>query len=133
MAEVYIVEVGGVIMERLTDKVRNFDGTASAKESLIDEKYHYPSDYCSKILTKLADFEDKQEQGLLIELKLKPGDKFYMIQCGFVVPHIIVRIDISEDGIEYDAFGVSFTEDEIGKTIFLTEAEAEEALAKMGE
>ena len=108
-------------MDKLSDRFMYYCGLLASHGVNVDDLKH------------IQNLIDKQEQGLLIELKLKSGDKFYMIQCGFVVPHIVVRIDISEDGIEYVAFGVSFTEDEIGKTIFLTKAEAEEALAKMGE
>jgi hypothetical protein len=143
-------------MERLTDKVRNFDGTASAKESLIDEKYHYPSDYCSKILTKLADYEDKQEQGLLIELPLKVGDVVYGYLPSYhredgedeIAPFLITNLTITQNKKrrwtkKYGSWllrngktcpvGYDFSFEDIGKKYFLTRYEAEEALAKMGE
>lgn len=53
-------------MERLTERKRNFNGTAMSKKSMIDrEGYPAVSDYASKVLTKLADYEDAEEQGLL--------------------------------------------------------------------
>lgn len=56
-------------MERLTERKRNFNGTAISKKSMIDrEGYPVVSDYASKVLTKLADYEDTEEQGLLIRL-----------------------------------------------------------------
>ena len=58
-------------MERLTDSKRNCDGTASSKESLIDIEHERPSAYCGEILTKLADYEDLEEQGRLIKLPIK--------------------------------------------------------------
>ena len=63
-------------MERLTDSKRNSDGTASSKESLIDIEHDRPSAYCGEILTKLADYEDLEEQGRLIKLPIedKKGD-----------------------------------------------------------
>lgn len=63
-------------MERLTDSKRNSDGTASSKESLIDIEHDRPSAYCGEILTKLADYEDLEEQGRLIKLPIedKNGD-----------------------------------------------------------
>lgn len=63
-------------MERLTDSKRNSDGTASSKESLIDIEHGRPSAYCGEILTKLADYEDLEEQGRLIKLPIedKKGD-----------------------------------------------------------
>lgn len=66
-------------MERLTNGKRNFDGTASSKESLIDREYDRPSEYCSEILTKLADYEDLEEQGRLLVLPCKIGDRLYWI------------------------------------------------------
>lgn len=46
-------------MERLTERKRNFNGTAMSKKSMIDrEGYPVVSDYASKVLTKLADYED---------------------------------------------------------------------------
>ncbi len=54
-------------MERLTERKRNFNGTAISKKSMIDrEGYPTVSDYASKVLTKLADYEDAEEQGLLL-------------------------------------------------------------------
>lgn len=63
-------------MERLTDSKRNSDGTAFSKESLIDIEHERPSAYCGEILTKLADYEDLEEQGRLIKLPIedKNGD-----------------------------------------------------------
>lgn len=57
-------------MERLTDSKRNSDGTASSKESLIDIDHDRLSAYCGEILTKLADYEDLEEQGRLLKLPL---------------------------------------------------------------
>ena len=51
-------------MERLTERKRNFNGTAIRKKSMIDrEGYPTVSDYASKVLTKLAAYEDAEEQG----------------------------------------------------------------------
>lgn len=66
-------------MERLTDSKRNSDGTASSKESLIDIEHDSPSAYCDEILTKLADYEDLEEQGRLLALPCKIGDRLYWI------------------------------------------------------
>ena len=49
-------------MERLTRKDRNNDGTGISKESLIDRESDCLSDYARSILTKLADYEDAEEQ-----------------------------------------------------------------------
>ena len=71
----------GARMERLTERKRNFNGTAISKKSMIDrEGYPTVSDYASKVLTKLADYEDAEEQGLLLRLPCKVGTIIYKIE-----------------------------------------------------
>ena len=131
-------------MERLTERKRNFNGTAMSKKSMIDrEGYPAVSDYASKVLTKLADYEDAEEQGLLLQLPCKVGDKLYRItpyvKEPIITTHvlqinikqffnekIIVRIDVM------DKMGEScYFLDNIGKKIFLSREEAEAKLAEM--
>lgn len=91
-------------------------------------------------LEKLADYEDKQEQGLMIELPCKVGTTIYIVNrywhsveigniCGFaecddvccfcykvyVDPDTYIPVAIADFGVDW----------------FLTEAEAEEALEKI--
>lgn len=81
-----------------------------------------------------------EEQGKLIELPCKPGDVLYKPTRGFVSEYRINFIEISicmnlffhtnlEKGI--NDTGETFRKDDIGKTIFLTEQEAKEALEGM--
>ena len=67
-------------MERLTEKQRNYyirtnEHIGVGKESLVDNN-GFLTDYANKILTKLADYEDAEEVGLLIHL---PGKTVYHI------------------------------------------------------
>ena len=83
---------------------------------------------------ELQAYKDKQEQGLLIELPCKVGDTVYRLTASKNAYYKtrVSRITIYEDSIWVHFFngkGVSIKE--IGKTVFLTEAEAEEALARM--
>lgn len=88
------------------------------------------------VLEKLADYEDKQEQGLLIELPVPLGETVYRL-----VPKTYRRIEtitISEYLVRGNMLyykskksGLLYPCSEIGKTVFLTRSEAEEALAKM--
>ena len=55
----------GEIMERLTEKERNFDGSAVAKEE-IAEFDGFLTPFGEKIITKLADYEDMDECGMVI-------------------------------------------------------------------
>ena len=83
------------------------------------------------VLQKLSAFEDAEEQGLLVRLPCKVGDTVYRI-----VRH---RVDVSgyrmewewETAVEAVKFRIGMT-DLVGKTVFLTRAEAENALRKGG-
>lgn len=63
-------------MERLTERERNVDGTGVAKEEITDGLL---KPFADKILTKLAVYEDLEEQGLLVRLPCKVGDDVYII------------------------------------------------------
>ena len=93
-------------------------------------------------LRELKRYKDKEEQGLLIELPCKVGDKLYQPAFGNVKEYTLI-------GVVYDIFQkkwhleIAFEvcgkwtkgiceRDDIGRIVFLTRSEAEEALAKMG-
>ena len=121
-------------MSRLTKKDRY--GHYYTNERIHDRMLGgepYPHAYDGKVIDKLADYEDKEEQGLLIELKVKVGDDIFKIINGVISRLRITRIEITNNGIEYFVWGYALTNKGYGVTWFLTEAEAEEALSKMGE
>lgn len=74
---------------------------------------------------KLAAYEDAEEQGLLIRLPCKVGDEFWELNTETEIPHIYPRIACSLSHCEY-------VSQRLGKTVFLTKAEAEKALERMG-
>lgn len=93
----------------------------------------------------LANYEDLEEQGLLLKLLCKMGDTIYtnisMQGCYFRKENrpyeakiVFIGINGVDNFINAD-FGngamLQFKFSEIGKTVFLTQAEAEEALQKM--
>lgn len=99
-------------------------------------------DNIRQALRKLAEYEDLEEQGLLLKLPCKVGDTVWFVGNKFVNDYEIRRFIIDEIGI--DAIQVaktikgkdywnSFNIDDFGKTVFLTQEQAEEALKKMGE
>ena len=129
-------------MERLTN---------SGKEipTLVDN-----AEYWLQVYFKLKDYEQAEEDGLLIRLPCKPGDKSYVIGGNFrIYEGIWHRVGMVEkldgNGLEfegyvfYDTFDdeeradievgicVDKNNERLGKTVFLTKAEAEQALAKM--
>ena len=90
-------------------------------------------------INKLADYEDKEEQGLLVELPCKVGDKVWFIRTSSGKPELveteIEKVVLKKRGMYVQLSCNSFYEttcNSIDKTVFFTEAEAEEALAKMG-
>lgn len=121
-------------MERLTERERNVDGTGVAKEEITDGLL---KPFADKILTKLADYEDLEEQGLLVRLPCKVGDDLYCIVNGEVKKlkvHSFGVPDFEITDIEFkyvDGFKIVRFVGEVGKTVFLTREEAEKMLKEM--
>ena len=108
-------------MNRLTNP-----GTKEAKSNVT----------IRQALDKLAEYEDLEEQGLLLRLPCKVGTSVYMVaqDCGGDT------LDCMRGDCEGCPYLYSFVEenkfeaymcDEIGKTVFLTQAEAEKKLKEM--
>ena len=93
-----------------------------------------------KAAEKLAHYEDLEEQGRLIELSCKVGDIVWYIDNDDDYPFefIITKIEVEENGyLRYRAREkdnceeIGFIKNGIGKTVFLTKKQAEQALAEM--
>ena len=96
-------------------------------------------------ITKLAEYEDLEEQKKLLTLPCAVGDTVYEVQelRKRIQAYTIIAIHISNCGNLYgwelkDGKGVysnvnGFSEYAIGKTVFLTKEEAEAALKEMSE
>lgn len=121
-------------MNRLADNIYTFKGKVEDVEN----------DYIINVQEKLKAYEDKQEQGLLIELPCKVGDTVYLPAetNGECKPYIdvgtVFAIGINEKhtmwiSVSYES-GLKYyhTSDDFGKRVFFTRFEAEEALEKMG-
>jgi hypothetical protein len=145
----------GARMERLTENKRNSDGTGVSKQSLIDRSGKgYPSNYARYIVTRLAELEDLEEQGLLLRLPCKVGDTVYVVTSPFnvfddieydenmkdeVYEAYVSSVSFYESGEQYRIYskvtnhfiGAYFRECDFGKTVFFTQAEAEAKLAEM--
>lgn len=126
-------------MERLTRRSANGTGiyaTPSGEPVKLENNRH-------NVLQKLADYEDAEEQGLLLRLPCKVGDTLYCITPYVKEPiitahvlqmnikqfynkRIIVRIDVMNKMGESCYFL-----DDIGKKIFLSREEAKAKLAEM--
>ena len=123
-------------MERLTER---YD-IAPDGESDVWVKQH---DYISAA-RKLCDYEDLEEQGLLVRLPCKVGDTVYRVNAGAKQP--IIPMTVSEihflcyknertvrfDAIDKEYMGEScYRLEDIGRIVFLTHEEAEKKLEEM--
>lgn len=142
---------------RLTGKIRNPDGSASSIKPIADDK-GFPNKFGSDVLTKLADYEDLEEQGRLIKLPCEVGDTVWVITTPLSVSEV-VAVEKGKDS-EYKIYKcyvdsvlipakgeikmfriicektnnlVSgfITDFSFGKGIFLTKEEAEERLKEL--
>lgn len=86
-------------------------------------------------LDKLGQLEDAEEKGLLLRLPCKVGDKVYRPVPELYRTYtksVITDICITEDGIFFSTDKrIDWKIETIGKTIFLTKEEAEQALKEM--
>lgn len=119
-------------MERLTERFA--DGTAYTTKYFRTHNGVITT-HKGEVVDKLAEYEDAEEQGLLLRLKVAVGKHIYysLHDIGIVVKFTIVKIEIYEDEILFeDEEGNMWDEKDFGKTVFLTREEAEFALAEKG-
>ena len=132
-------------MERLTERERNVDGTGVAKEEITDGLL---KPFADKILTKLADYEDLEEQGLLVRLPDGLFKKVYRItyeytECSKFGETVIdcenyncncdcdseKKFYIVENNLQFMLFCNYYNE--LDKTVFLTREEAVKKLEEL--
>ena len=140
-------------MERLTERFENgqVGVVACGKNCKHDHRFcENAREDCptfDDIYEKLATYEDAEEQGLLLRLPCKVGDKVYLISENFIEPCTVETIFVSdyvdEAGnpcnmaeISYDREDCPYVSQEIyftdiGKTVFLTKEEAEAKLKEL--
>ena len=128
------------MMERLTERIISYSDIIEIKKvgnkrckAICDE---VDCKVCpvNDAFKKLAEYEDLEEQGLLLRLPCKVGDSIY--RCGDPIKKVyewdIEHIEIFYDEIVFiDDSDNSFTVGDIGKTVFLTREEAERKLQEL--
>ena len=123
-------------MERLTTK---FNGgylfNLPPKNDENDLSAHM--EYMDKVSIKLGEYEDLEEQGLLLRLPIPIGSRVFVIDSDCRHPMVCLRGECRGCSYHYNfvnttAFEASMI-DNIGKTVFMFPDEAEAALAKMKE
>lgn len=83
---------------------------------------------------KLTEYENLEEQGLLLRLPCKVGDRLYRIDfLGFIISDTVHSIHILRNTVylEMNCWDKDISLSEVGKTAFLTQAEAEQKLKEM--
>lgn len=83
-----------------------------------------------RMADRLADYEDMDSK------RIRPGDTVWLSQMFYTrpkkpVPVTVDAIRIDRDGVMFITGRKRFSEDAIGRTVFMTEEEAEKALAEM--
>lgn len=138
-------------MERLTE--RDEKGFAHLITRCADGCKYGSIDTCNHecdkdFIEKLAEYEDLEEQGLLLRLPCKIGDTIwdndYGKPCAYAITgfsfgagedYIDEPVSLKEVVCYYSNYSGSitgsFAVSEIGKTVFLTQAEAEQKLKEM--
>lgn len=81
---------------------------------------------------KWQEYKQLEEQGLLLKLPCKVGDKIYHIEDGDIYEFKTTSIEVRRENGEY-IFCIAFMDykaEDFGKIVFLTKEDAEEALRK---
>ena len=81
-----------------------------------------------KVAQKLKEYEDLAEKDLLLRLPCKVGDKLYRLDSvGFIISDTVHSIHILQDTayFEMNYWNEDICLSAVGKTIFITQAEAE--------
>ena len=123
-------------MERLTEKVFGFVqlkacGNDFCKETCAehDEEKSCKNCHIQKAFEKLAEYEDLEEQGLLLRLPCKVGTKVYAINRIVDYGEVVDEATYSYFIIERE-FQIYMMMD-YGKLVFLTQVEAEAKLKEL--
>lgn len=100
--------------------------------------------YIQQVFKKLADYEDLEDQGLLVRLPCKVGDTVYRVNAGAkqpIIPMTVSEIHFlcykNERAVRFDTIGKEdmgescYRLEDIGKIVFLTREEAEKKLEEI--
>lgn len=129
-------------MERLTERNPSW-----IDDELLERACEPDCEEIDAVYRKLKDYEDAEEQGLLLKLTCKVGDTLYRVNKGAKEPVIMMRVIqlyikqihkdrtvMRIDAINDADMGEScYLPCDIGERIFLTREEAEAKLKEMEE
>lgn len=123
-------------MNRLTER---YDITPDGESNVWVKNHDY-----IKASEKLAEYEDLEEQCLLVRLPCNVGDTVYRVNVGAkqpIIPMTVSEIHFfcykNERAVRFDAIGKEdmgescYRLEDIGRIVFLTREEAEKKLEEM--
>lgn len=124
-------------MERLTEWLGAANDRCAMPNSEVC-RIGQRHDWEQMAINKLAQYEDLEEQGLLVRLPCKVGDTVYGIYnvLGFGIEiYTVAEITYDENGTKISGFSSDgwvtlIREDDFGKNVFLTRDEAQAAALK---
>ena len=134
-------------MERLTKRITQYTVELSASANPIQyngssQRVHIKHPFWN-VFDRLCKYEDAEENGMLIHLPCRVGDTLYQPINEHINEYKVIGLcfDILQNKwifeVAYEVVGVwnktTCDFDVIGKTVFLTREEAEQALKQMGE
>ena len=82
-------------------------------------------------LDEWRDLKRKIQQGTLLELVCKKGDKVYQADCVRIYELTVLGIRVYNNKFYYETEGCGFDNAAIGQSIFLTREEAEKRLKEL--
>ncbi len=108
-------------MERLTRKTKS--GNYTGADTTVSIR---------RVYDKMGVYEDAEEQGLLLKLPCKVGDTIYIILHNLEIKRSkVVEFEMVAKGWAVKTEDWFYLFEDFGKTVFLTQAEAEEALKRL--
>ena len=108
------------------------------KLKLIDELYLERCEEINRLNAKLAEYKKLEEEGVLLRLPCKVGDKVYNLiprlkKANNFQENEVTTIKVYSDSVYiFLKNGLAKDTKQIGKTVFLTKEEAEQALGGVG-
>ena len=126
-----------------------FEETIKTAENLMEveknmftwDVIRHLRDFLELYIEQLKEYEDLEEQGLLLRLSCNVGDTVYCIEDKKIWDCIVDKVTISRtNGVWFevktpksmpDISAIEYTENAFGKTVFLTKSEAEQKLKEM--
>ena len=108
------------------DKLKAFEDIIDEPEKLliVDKFLLEKCEEINKLTAELAEYKKLEEEGLLFQLPCKAGSTVY---------HVVMNRILEVENVDLFFLLLSVADNRFGKTVFLTQEEAEQALERMKE